>query len=44
VKWVELHAFLHVHHWILPKAINEVGEQKIGFKISTSKIIAARLG
>ena len=38
VKWVELHAFLHVHHWILPKAINEVGEQKIGFKISTSKI------
>ena len=19
VKWVELHAFLHVHHWILPQ-------------------------
>ena len=44
VKWVELHAFLHVHHWILPKAINEVGEQKIEFKISHQKFIAARPG
>jgi hypothetical protein len=44
VKWAELHAFLHVHHWILPKAINEVGEQKIEFKISHQKFIAARPG
>jgi hypothetical protein len=44
VKWAELHAFLHVHHWILPKAISEVGEQKIEFKISHQKFIAARPG